>query len=132
MAQMNMQQMMKQARKMQEQLAAAQEKLKDLEVSSSTGGGMVKVVATGEMQIKSIEISPDACDPEDVELLQDMVLAAVNETVSGEISIFWIGAQNFVGNCCAVNEALSSAQEAAGSQMSAATGLGGMNIPGLF
>ena len=97
MAQMNMQQMMKQARKMQEQLAAAQEKLKDLEVSSSTGGGMVKVVATGEMQIKSIEISPDACDPEDVELLQDMVLAAVNE-------------------------ALSSAQEAAGSQMSAATG----------
>ena len=59
------------------------------------------------MQIKSIEISPDACDPEDVELLQDMVLAAVNE-------------------------ALSSAQEAAGSQMSAATGLGGMNIPGLF
>ena len=91
MAQMNMQQMMKQARKMQEQLAAAQE----------------KVVATGEMQIKSIEISPDACDPEDVELLQDMVLAAVNE-------------------------ALSSAQEAAGSQMSAATGLGGMNIPGLF
>lgn len=107
MAQMNMQQMMKQARKMQEQLAAAQEKLKDLEVSFSTGGGMVKVVATGEMQIKSIEISPDACDPEDVELLQDMVLAAVNE-------------------------ALSSAQEAAGSQMSAATGLGGMNIPGLF
>ena len=107
MPQMNMQQMMKQARKMQEQLAAAQDKLKDVEVSASTGGGMVKVVATGEMQIKSIEISPDACDPEDVELLQDMVLAAVNE-------------------------ALSSAQEAAGSQMSAATGLGGMNIPGLF
>ena len=105
MPQMNMQQMMKQARKMQEQLAAAQEKLKDVEVSASTGGGMVKVVATGEL--KSIEISPDACDPEDVELLQDMVLAAVNE-------------------------ALNSAQEAASSQMSAATGLGGMNIPGLF
>ncbi len=107
MAQMNMQQMMKQARKMQEQLAAAQEKLKDVEVSASTGGGMVKVVATGEMQIKSIEIKPEACDPEDVELLQDMVLAAVNE-------------------------ALSSAQEAANSQMSAAAGLGNMNIPGLF
>ena len=107
MPQMNMQQMMKQARKMQEQLAAAQEKLKDIEVSSSTGGGMVKVTATAEMQVKSIEISPDACDPEDVELLQDMVLAAVNE-------------------------ALSSAQEAAGAQMSAATGMGGMNIPGLF
>ncbi len=107
MAQMNMQQMMKQARKMQEQLAAAQEKLKDVEVSASTGGGMVKVVATGEMQIKSIEIKPEACDPDDVELLQDMVLAAVNE-------------------------ALSSAQESANSQMSAAAGLGNLNIPGLF
>ena len=107
MAQMNMQQMMKQARKMQEQLAAAQEKLKDVEVSASAGGGMVKVVATGELQVKSIEISPEACDPEDVEMLQDMVLAAVND-------------------------ALASAQEAAGNQMSAATGLGGMNIPGLF
>ena len=104
MSQMNMQQMMKQARKMQEQLAAAQDKLKDVEVSASTGGGMVKVVATGEMQI---EISPDACDPEDVEMLQDMVLAAVND-------------------------ALSSAQEAANTQMSAAAGLGNMNIPGLF
>lgn len=107
MPQMNMQQMMKQARKMQEQLAAAQEKLKDVEASASAGGGMVKVVATGELKLKSIEISPDACDPEDVELLQDMVLAAVNE-------------------------ALNSAQEAASSQMGAATGLGGMNIPGLF
>lgn len=107
MPQMNMQQMMKQARKMQEQLAAAQEKLKDVEVSASAGGGMVKVVATGELQVKSIEIGPEACDPEDVEMLQDMVLAAVND-------------------------ALASAQEAAGSQMSAATGLGGMNIPGLF
>ena len=107
MAGMNMQQMMKQARKMQEQLAAAQEKLKDVEVSASAGGGMVKVVATGELQVKSIEISPEACDPEDVEILQDLVLAAVND-------------------------ALASAQEAAGNQMSAATGLGGMNIPGLF
>ncbi len=107
MAQMNMQQMMKQARKMQEQLAAAQDKLKDVEVSASAGGGMVKVVATGEMQVKSIEISPDACDPEDVELLQDMVLAAVND-------------------------ALNSAQQAASTQMSAAAGLGNMNIPGLF
>ena len=107
MPQMNMQQMMKQARKMQEQLAAAQEKLKDVEVSASSGGGMVKVVVTGELQVKSIEISPEACDPEDVEMLQDMVLAAVND-------------------------ALASAQEAAGNQMSAATGLGGMNIPGLF
>ena len=107
MPQMNMQQMMKQARKMQEQLAAAQEKLKDVEVSASAGGGMVKVVATGDLQLKSIEIKPEACDPEDVELLQDMILAAVND-------------------------AIGSAQEAAGKQMSAATGLGGMSIPGLF
>ena len=104
---MNMQQVMKQARKMQEELEAAQEGLKDVEVSASAGGGMVKVVVTGELQVKSIEISPEACDPEDVEMLQDMVLAAVND-------------------------ALASAQEAAGNQMSAATGLGGMNIPGLF
>ncbi len=82
MPQMNMQQMMKQARKMQEQLAAAQEKLKDVEVSASAGGGMVKVVATGELQVKSIEISPEACDPEDVEMLQDMVLAAVNDALA--------------------------------------------------
>lgn len=107
MPQMNMQQMMKQARKMQEQLAEAQKKLKDVEVSSSTGGGMVKVKATGEMQLTSIEISPEACDPDDVELLQDMILSAVNEV-------------------------LSSAQKAAGSEMSAATGMSGMNIPGLF
>ena len=107
MAGMNMQQMMKQARKMQEQLAAAQENLKSQTVDASAGGGMVKVVVTGELQVKSIEISPEACDPEDVEMLQDMVLAAVND-------------------------ALASAQEAAGNQMSAATGLGGMNIPGLF
>ena len=92
---------------LQEQLAAAQEKLKDVKVSASAGGGMVKVEANGEMQLTSVQISPEACDPEDAELLQDMVLAAVNE-------------------------ALSSAQEAAGAQMSAATGLGGMNIPGLF
>ena len=107
MAGMNMQQMMKQARKMQEQLAAAEDNLKTQTVDTSAGGGMVKVTMTGDMKIESIKIDPDACDPEDVELLQDMVLAAVNE-------------------------ALSSAQEAAGSQMSAATGLGGMNIPGLF
>lgn len=106
MPQMNMKQMMKQARKMQEQLAAAQERLKDVQVSASAGGGAVKVSATGDMQITSIEISPDACNPEDVELVQDMVLAAVNE-------------------------ALSSAREAADAQMSAATGMGGLNIPGL-
>ena len=105
MAQMNMQQMMKQARKMQEQLVAAQDKLKDLEVSSSAGGGMVKVTATGEMKVTSITIDPEAVDPDDVELLQDMVMAAVND-------------------------ALESAQQVANQQMSSVTG--GMNIPGLM
>ncbi len=102
---MNMAQMMKQARKMQEQLAQAEEALKDAEVSSSAGGGMVKVTATGNMRVTSIQIDPQAVDPEDVELLQDMVLAAVND-------------------------ALSSAQDLANQQMGAITG--GLNIPGLM
>ncbi|MBS4873162.1 MULTISPECIES: YbaB/EbfC family nucleoid-associated protein [Atopobium] len=102
---MNMAQMMKQARKMQEQLAQAEEALKDAEVSSSAGGGMVKVSATGNMRITSIQIDPQAVDPDDVELLQDMVMAAVND-------------------------ALNSAQELASQQMGAITG--GLNIPGLM
>ena len=108
----NMNQLMQQAKKMQEQLAEAQDKAKDIEVSASAGGGMVKVVASGDMQLKSIAIDPEALDPEDVELLQDMVLAAVND-------------------------ALNSASEAANSEVASATGLGGMDlggmgIPGLF
>ena len=105
MAQMNMQQMMKQARKMQEQLAKAEAELAQTEVSSSAGGGMVKVTATGSMQLTSIKIDPDAVDPDDVEMLEDMVLAAVND-------------------------ALNSAQELASRQMGALTG--GLNIPGLM
>ena len=81
MSQMNMQQMMKQARKMQEQLEAAQAKLPDIEVTSSTGGGMVKVVATAALRVKSITIDPEALDPDDVEMLQDMVLTAVNDAL---------------------------------------------------
>ena len=102
---MNMQQMMKQARKMQEQLEAAQAKLPDIEVTSSTGGGMVKVVATADLHVKSITIDPEALDPDDVEMLQDMVLTAVND-------------------------ALESAQDAASRQVSSVTG--GLNIPGLM
>ena len=104
---MNMNQIMQQAKKMQESLAEAQDKAKDLEVSASAGGGMVKVTASGDMQLKTIEIDPEALDPEDVELLQAMILAAVND-------------------------ALTSASEAANNEVAAATGLGGMNIPGLF
>ena len=109
----NMQQMLKQVQKMQAEMMAAQESLKDERVEASAGGGMVKVVATGELAIESIIIDPAAVDPEDVEMLQDMVLAAVNE-------------------------ALRSAQELAASKMGNVTGglggpggLGGLGLPGL-
>jgi nucleoid-associated protein EbfC len=102
----NMQQLLKQAQKMQQDMAAAQEALKDETVEASAGGGMVKVVVTGDLDIKSITIDPEAVDPEDVELLQDMVLAAVNE-------------------------GLRSAQELAASKMGGiAGGLGGLGLPG--
>ena len=78
---MNRNQMMQQARKMQEQLLAAQQKAAETEVSSTAGGGAVKVTAAGDMRIKSLTIDPSAIDPEDVEMLQDMILAAVNEAL---------------------------------------------------
>lgn len=77
----NINKMLEQATKMQEVLAAAQDKLADERVEASSGGGMVKVVATGEGRLTELTIDPDAVDPEDVELLQDMVLAAVNEAM---------------------------------------------------
>ena len=80
---MDMKKMMKQAQKMQRDLAIAQEEIKKMEFEASTGGGMVKVVACGDGSVKSIEIAPDAVDPEDVDMLQDMVLAAVNEALRG-------------------------------------------------
>ena len=100
---MNMQQVMKQARKMQEQLAEVQDGLKDIEVSSSVGGGMVKVTATADMKLTSITIDPEAVDPDDVEMLQDMVVAAVNA-------------------------AFAKATESMEKQMAQITG--GMNLPG--
>jgi nucleoid-associated protein EbfC len=75
----NMQQLLKQAQKMQEDMMAAQEALKDEVVDASAGGGMVTVQVTGDLVVKSIKIDPEAIDPEDPELLEDMVLAAVNE-----------------------------------------------------
>lgn len=77
----NIQQMLAQAQRMQEEMLAAQEKLKDERVEASAGGGMVTVVATGEGRLDRIAIDPDAVDPEDVEMLQDLVLAAVNEAL---------------------------------------------------
>jgi len=73
--------LLQQAQKMQEDMMAAQEKLKDERVEASAGGGMVKVVMSGDLEVKSLAIDPDAVDPEDVEMLQDMVLAAVNEAL---------------------------------------------------
>ena len=81
MPQPNMQQLLKQAQKMQQEMLAAQEALKDEVVEASAGGGMVTVKVTGDMVVKSIEIDPQAVDPDDLELLQDMVLAAVNEAL---------------------------------------------------
>jgi DNA-binding YbaB/EbfC family protein len=75
----NMQQMLKQVQKMQQDMMAAQEQLKHEEVEASAGGGMVTVKVSGDLVVKSITISPEAVDPDDAELLQDMVLAAVNE-----------------------------------------------------
>jgi DNA-binding YbaB/EbfC family protein len=102
-----MQQLLKQAQKMQQDMLEAQEALKDEVVEASAGGGMVTVQVTGDLNVKSIKIDPQAVDPDDVELLQDMVLAAANE-------------------------ALRSAQELASSKLGGiAGGLGGLGIPGL-
>lgn len=79
----NMGAMMKQAQKMQAELARAQEEIKDMTFEASAGGGMVKAVALGDGSIKSITVDPEAVDPEDVEMLQDTVLAAVNEAIRG-------------------------------------------------
>jgi nucleoid-associated protein EbfC len=108
----NMQQMLKQVQKMQKDMQDAQEQLKSEVVQASAGGGMVKVSVSGDLQVRSIEIDPAAVDPEDAEMLGDMVLAAVNE-------------------------ALRSAQELAAQRMGATTGgvdlggLGGLGLPGL-
>ena len=77
----NMQQLMRQAQKLQEQMAKTQEELDVREYAAQAGGGMVSVVVTGKRELKSIEIKPECVDPEDVEMLQDLVLAAVNEAL---------------------------------------------------
>jgi len=107
MPQPNMNQMLKQVQKMQADMMKAQEALALETVTSSAGGGMVTATVTGDLVVKDITIDPDAIDPEDPELLQDMVLAAVNE-------------------------AIRQAQELAASKMggvSAGLDLGGMGLP---
>ena len=78
---MDMQKLMKQAQKMQNDMAKAQEKLKEMKVEGVAGGGMVKVVATGGNEIVDIQINPEVVDPEDVKMLQDLILAAINEAM---------------------------------------------------
>lgn len=102
---MNMQQMMRQAQKMQKELQKAQAEAAELTFEATAGGGMVTATAKGDMTITAISIDPDVVDPDDVEMLEDMVTAAVNEALRG------------------VNE-LSS------QRLNAVTG--GMNIPGLM
>lgn len=102
---MDMQQIMEQARLMQQQLSDAQDNMGNIEVSASAGGGMVNVTATADMKLTSITIDPDAVDPEDVSMLEDLVLTAVNA-------------------------ALAKANDAANDQVAGITG--GLNIPGLF
>ena len=80
---MDMNQMMQQAQKMQQELARAQEEIKGMAYTASAGGGMVSATALGDGSVQSIEIDPEVVDPDDVDMLQDLVLAAVNEALRG-------------------------------------------------
>ncbi|MEA5060403.1 MAG: YbaB/EbfC family nucleoid-associated protein [Clostridia bacterium] len=78
---MNMQQLMKQAQQMQQNMAKMQEELAEREFTASSGGGAVKATVTGGKLLKAVEIDPGCMDSDDVEMLQDMILAAVNEAL---------------------------------------------------
>ncbi|HAW60229.1 MAG TPA: YbaB/EbfC family nucleoid-associated protein [Actinobacteria bacterium] len=78
---MDLGKIMKQAQKVQKEMLKAQEELAGERVEASSGGGMVRVVANGKQEILEVKINPDAVNPEDVELLEDMVLVAVNEAL---------------------------------------------------
>ena len=97
--------LMKQAQKMQEQVAQLQKELANRTVEATAGGGMVKVVANGNQQVISVKIDPTVVDPAEIEMVEDLVVAAVNE-------------------------ALRKAQEMTAAEVSRLTG--GMKIPGLF
>jgi DNA-binding YbaB/EbfC family protein len=77
----NMQNMMKQMQKMQKKMAEAQEELGQQKIEGTAGGGMVTVTVTGHKEVLDVQIKPDAVDPDDVEMLQDLVLAAVNDAL---------------------------------------------------
>jgi DNA-binding YbaB/EbfC family protein len=97
--------MMKQAQKLQTQMLRLQEEMADKTVETTAGGGMIKVIANGRQQILSIQIEKEVVNPDDVEMLQDLMLAAVND-------------------------ALQKSQEMVSAEMSKLTG--GLNIPGLM
>lgn len=101
----NMNNMIKQAQRMQEQMLKIQQETEEKEITTSSGGGAVSVTVSGKKQITKISISPEAVDPEDVETLEDMIMAAVNE-------------------------AMRQADEMMTAEMGKVTG--GMSIPGLF
>ena len=101
----NMNQMLKQAQKMQEDMATLQADLENREYTATSGGGMVEVTVDGKHTIKSLKINPDIVDPDDVEMIEDLVTVAVNE-------------------------AITNAAKTAEEEMGAITG--GLNIPGMF
>ena len=101
----NMQSMLKQAQKMQEDMAAMQEELEGREYDIAAGGGVINVKINGKKEILSVKIDPDAVDPDDVETLEDLIVAAVNE-------------------------AIKTVENASSQEMSKITG--GMGIPGIF
>ncbi|KAF5077329.1 YbaB/EbfC family nucleoid-associated protein [Anaerotignum sp.] len=78
---MNMNNLMKQAQKMQKQMQEKQEELGDRTLEMTSGGGAVKVVITGKKEIKELKLNPDVVDPEDVEMLEDLIMSAVNEAI---------------------------------------------------
>jgi len=100
----NMNNMIKQAKQVQEKIVKMQEELKEREVEASSGGGAVAVTVNGKQEVLRIKIKPEVVDPEDIEMLEDLVMTAVNE-------------------------AIRQSQEMVSSEMAKITG--GFNIPGL-
>ena len=98
--------LMRQAQKLQTQMAKVQEEMAEKTVEGSSGGGMVTVIASGKLEVVGVTIDPEVIDPDDIEMLQDLVVAAVND-------------------------ALRKAQEMVSGEMGKLTGGLGINIPGL-
>ena len=101
----NMNAMIRQAQKMQDEISELQEEMEAREFSATAGGGAVQVVVTGKKSIKSLTIQPEVVDPEDIEMLQDLVISAINE-------------------------AINNVEETTETEMSKITG--GVSLPGLF